>query len=274
VRAFSLGLGLLAAAALVTAIPVRAQHFEGTREFGISLWAPEGEVKVDEWAIAVTVWNAAPEPGRDGQVRISVGGAGTAIDGDGPRRIPVRKKGPLGEDWSLRIRRNGTGRVEVHGEVRFPGATPSSYELHEALLVFEVSESSVRLVESRTVRQISVRDGRKFRYAGPFLVALDDNDDEDPSQVEARPQLMQGPVIYCGGCGLLAPVEIPVVVTVGKGGKVTWVSAIGRLQGKIVSEASRSAIESGLAQFHFRPATSKGRPIADYASLTVTLAPQ
>jgi hypothetical protein len=63
------------------------------------------------------------------------------------------------------------------------------------------------------------------------------------------------------------------VVTVGKGGKVTWVSAIGNLQGKALSETARSAIKKELAQFNFRPAAANGRPIADYARVNVTLAP-
>jgi hypothetical protein len=226
----------------------------------------------NDWAVAATVWTSGGQPG-EGHARISVVGAGTVVDGDGPRRIPASPNSPVNLDWTLKLRGNGIGRVDVRGEVRFPGTSPRSYELHEALLKFDVSETGVRLVESRTVRQISVREGRKFRYAGLFLVAIDDDEEEDPRQVEARPQLVHGPIVYCGECALLAPVEIPVVVTVGKGGKVTWVSAIGNLQGKALSETARSAIKKELAQFNFRPAAANGRPIADYARVNVTLAP-
>lgn len=263
----------LVLSAILGAMPASGQWFEGTRPFGISLWAPPTSQPTDSWIVAVTAWNTGLGPGLEGQATIEVDGAATVVDGAGQRPIPAMRSGPVHVSWKLMLRTREPGRVTVRGSMRVDGAGPDSYDLHEAILSLDVSPSGVRVIDSRTIRQVSVRQGRKFRYAGPALVAIEDDEDTEPIKVESRAEMLHDGTIYCEGCGLTKPVEIPVEFTVGREGKVTWLSRVGDVGGKPAGKAVRSAIERGLAEFEFRPAIADGRPIADFMFISVLVAP-
>lgn len=248
-----------------------AQTWEGTRQFGVSLWAPDSPA--DAWSVTVTAWNAGVASGSQGQVKVAISGAATLVSGDLVKQLPPPGKGPTLSRWTLVLHRNGSGKAEVRGEVRIAGGPSDSYELHEAILVFDVSDAGARVVDNRTVRQVSVRHGRKFRYAGPTLVALDGDQDEDPAQMSSRAQLLRGMVIRCQECALREAVQVPVALTIGKAGKATWISMLDQAAGGRSMTAMRSAVERGLRDFEFRPAVSEGKPIEDFIFLSLTVAP-
>lgn len=260
--------------ATVGAATADGQVFEGTRQFGLSLWAPEVSHPTDTWIVTVTAWNSGLGPDLGGQALIEVDGAATVVDGAGRREIPAMRTKPVLMTWRLVLKKRELGRVTVRGIMRVDGSRSDSYDVHEAVLSFDIASSEIRVVDSRTIRQLSVRHGRKFRYAGPALVAVESDEDAEPLQVESRAEMTRGNIIYCEGCGLTNPVDVPVVLTVGRGGNVTWISRVGDIGGKPAVPAVRSAIEKGLAEFEFRPAISRGRPISDFVFMSVRLAPE
>jgi hypothetical protein len=267
---------VVASVIVLTAFAGRAasQEFEGTRQFGISLWAPAVSPSTDTWVVAVTAWNTGLGPNRAGEVSIDLDGPASIVNGADRRRIPALANEPVLISWKLVLHKREIGNVTLRASMRVYGGATDSYDLHEAVLSFKVSQSEIRVIENRTTRQISVRHGRKFRYAGPALVAVESDEDTEPVQVESRAEIVQGSTILCEECELSDTVEVPVVLTVGRGGNVSWISRVGDIGGKPASSAVRSAIEKGLSRFQFRPAVAQGRPIADFVFTTLTLAPE
>lgn len=82
-----------------------------------------------------------------------------------------------------------------------------------------------------------------------------------PRPASATPRAVEGGAYF-------GVTVVPVLVTVGKHGTVTWIRP-GVLDGPAADARVWEAIRSGLERYRFRPATSPDGPVADWAVLRV-----
>ena len=174
--------------------------------------------------------------------------------------------------WQLVLRRTGDGQATVRAFLRIRGANASSYTYVERLLRLDFNGQRVSPIENRAVVQVIVRDGQAFRYGGAYPVAVDPEDLETPDRIDSPAELIDGGLLQCRACNLSEPVDVRVVVTVGKDGTVRWIRPK-PVSGE-VDEPVWAAVRAGLRQYRFRPALSHGHPVADYAILAVQVAPE
>jgi hypothetical protein len=100
---------------------------------------------------------------------------------------------------------------------------------------------------------------------------LEEDEQRSPRQINSRPELLKGSEIHCRNCGLSGEVMIPVVVTVGKNGSVTWIRP--RPPADPIDPRIWAAVLEGLELYQFQPALSPEGPVADYADLRVRVVP-
>lgn len=186
--------------------------------------------------------------------------------------------------WTVHVRRTGKGPVQVRTLCRFDGQNGKSYDLSEYLTSVEFHPGprgidSVIVRENRIVRQILVRDGKRYRCGGERFVAIDDGERESPRDYQRRAAILSQHDLHCADCKLTGPVEVPVVVTVGRKGTVTWARPDGRMTSSepvphtMIDPHLWTAIERGLGKFRYQTAKADGHAVADYALFKVRVVP-
>jgi len=191
------------------------------------------------------------------------------------------------------VKRMGRGPVRVWSSLLVETKNPKTYDFYERTLEVQFQHlrdklDTVRISDQRVSRWIAVRDGKRFRYAGLYFVAIEDDEKQSPLTFERRAEVVSMEGIPCPECGLKDTLEVPVVVTVGSKGKVTWARVEPYRIGAPVGGRNRlaermspapldpkvwRAIELGLKRFRYRSAIGDGHPVADYATFTVRVVP-
>lgn len=276
-RAFFCGLVILL-------IPVGACGSIGTPPRSVphfSLWvAPWRFVdSTGQWGLTMRVsdsWSSAAKA----TVRLDVGNGAVV---EGTRDTTVQLGGY--SHWGVRLRRTGPGPVTVRSSLRVAGKDSRSYDLYERLLRVEFQPwhhgmDTVVVQENRVLRGIAVRDGRRFRYGGERFVAIEADEAESPRDYVRRAAVVSSNDVRCEGCGLEKPVTVPVIVTVGSKGRVTWIRPnLGRERdpedeaGDSMDSRIWAAVERGVRDFKYQPALADGRAVADYTTLDVRIVP-
>jgi len=244
---------------------------EGAPLFGISMAAPWRTDTSGAWTLVIETWSGRHRGASTGTARVEVGPGADVVSGETSRTVHVSDdwKGPRDRRWLLTLRRTGD-RVRIRGSLHIPGPPGPFY--YESVLELGFDGDTIILRDSRTTVQEGVLDGRRFRFGGEYPVAIGDEETESPQTIEARPVLVEGDEIPCHKCGLTEATELQLVVTVGTNGAVTWVRPGARFEG--VSKGPALAVaEDGVRRYHFRPARSQGRPVADYAVVRVRVVP-
>jgi hypothetical protein len=234
--------------------------------FGMDLSAYERTDSAGHWLLAVWTWS---RPHADpATAKLEVTGA-AVVDGPTARQIAETEHWL----WRVTLKKLESGPVEIRGTLRVPRAEPGSYDYCENILKLDVQGHDVIVRENRKTEEISVRGANWFRYGGEYLVAIDSTDVDFPHQIERRPQIVAAPDVECPACSLSNPVEIPLAVTVGKKGDVTWIRPDPPYGSGPVDGRFWKAAAEGVRRYKFRPALSQGKPIADYAVVQVRIVP-
>jgi TonB family protein len=136
----------------------------------------------------------------------------------------------------------------------------------EGVLTATASRDSVSFEQFRQVRAERMNQGQRFRYGGEHLVAIDASDDLIWSyDMERKPEPVSFPAGQCAGCTARdSTVAVQLVVTVGPDGHVRWVESRGGPKDKILN----AAVEA-VKRWEFRPAAARGKPVADWAVVSV-----
>ena len=104
--------------------------------------------------------------------------------------------------------------------------------------------------------------GRRYRYGGRYMVLLDGNYPK-PLHIDQEPVPLVKPDGICAKCDAPDSLVIPVAITVGSKGSVTWVI---RPEVSIkIDPHVIAAAESAIRKWRFQPATAQGVPVAQWA---------
>lgn len=248
----------------------------GALPAGVALWSDD-KVGLDGWWwIVVSAWSLTYTPEAMAEVDLKVGPEVELLEGDTHRRVHphVNWGGPSDSRWMLKVRKKQDGTVSILGSLSMNGAGPGNSYSYECQMKLRVQGSSVETVENRTVIAVKTQNGRKFRYGSHFPVALEGDDLEaTPVAIDSKPELLSDPVVKGEGDSFSSGVEVKVVASIGKSGKVLWIYPQ-TLGGVPMEEGAWKEITDAVGKFRFRPATSNGRPVTDNLIFAVRLAPR
>lgn len=271
VIAFSLSPGLALASSFITYAPPAG---------GIISW-PSFYSRRGTWVVRFVTGSNSGFNGEKGVFRVRGEGA-ALVKGDSVMSVtPKRDYG-----WDLTWKRTTEGPVRIQSSLRVYGDDPDSYDLylHQVVATFRHLHDDVDTVliqEFGTVQAIAVRDGKRFRCDGEFLVALGEGESEELPRYRRRAKVKSQREVHCSDCHLAEATEVFVVATVGTKGRVTWARPYG--EGLVHSYAPNvyptcdpvvwAAVERGLQKFRYQSALSFDRPVSDCVVLTVRVVP-
>lgn len=244
---------------------------------GVSAW-PDRYSTRGNWTVSVEAGSDVDLKGERSTLRIHCEGA-TLASGDSVIEVTPGKS-----NWHLVWKRSGEGPVRIRCILRVQSEDPESYDLYEFLLVVRFHHlredvDTVLVQDYGPVRAIAARDGQQYRYGGMYFVAIGNDEVEAPRNYERRADVVTQGEIRCTDCGLAEPLVVPVVITVGSKGKVTWArpAAEDRILGRVPQTSVDSrvwrAVERGLRSYKYRSAMAAGRPVADSIALKVRVVP-
>lgn len=257
---------LIAMAAIEAAAGAHAtpRATEATAGFCVMLQPSDRTDAAGYWTLGVTALSFRHGESVPATLRIEIGPGARIIEGEAVRRV-FPAKGP---HFRLKLLRTQGGPLRIRGSLRVPDDNPSTYDYSETELQLRFVDDSVAVRSNRLIQEVTVRDGRRFRYGGEYLVAIEDDEVEAPRQFLSRAAVVRSEDIVCRGCGEPDTVIVPMVVTVGRGGNVTWVRP-GRVDGKPVDAKMWAAITEGVRHWGFSAARSPDGPVADWVELRV-----
>jgi hypothetical protein len=255
--------------------------FESEGRFGASTWPNAYADTTGLWTLGVEAGSGRQATETNATVWFKVSGSG-AIQGNSTYQIVIG--GMTHAHWGVIIRRTGKGPIQVRTFARIEGRNPSSYDLSQYLLDVEFRPwaygiDTVITRENRFVQRIQVRDGKRYRCGGERFVAIDDEEQESPRDYQRRAAVLSQRDLHCADCKLTGPVEVPVVVTVGRKGAITWARPDAWMQSSepvpqtTVNPHLWATIERGLKKFRYQTAVADGHPVADYALFKVRVVP-
>ena len=236
---------------------------EGAAPLGMDLSVSNVTDANGLWTLSVRTWSK-PGLGQKGLVRIKVGSGAVVTEGATEATVSA-----VSGFWGITLRAIGDQPVRISGTLVIPGQKPNSYYESNDIVVVRVEGQRVVVQEKRTTMTIGVRDGRRMRYGGELLVALDPDESAETPEILSRPRLTTSTDIPCAGCGLTVAKEFTVIVTVGRNGLATWIRP---------TEVSPDgqvgmAIISGLKDFRFLPAVAQTGAVSDAAVIQVRVVP-
>ena len=260
--------------------------YEGQYHGGVSSWPfPYSDGKLCSFRMEAGYMGDL-DPARE-TARVSLSG-GSLVKGDS-----VVTGANVNAHWDIVVRRVGSDPVRVWSSLLVETKDPGTYDFFERMLEVRFQHlrdnlDTVLIVDQRPGRRIFARDGKRYRVGGLYLVAIEDDEREPPINYEKRAEVLSKSDIRCPNCGLKESLEVPVVVTVGSKGNVTWARVEPYRIGAPVGTRPRgaesgprypldpkvwNAIERGLKRFRYRSAIGDGHPVADYATFTVRVVP-
>ena len=269
---------------LLWPLPARADQawlYESEARFVVSTWPSPYADTTGHWTLVVNAENGRLRSETNTTVWFQVTGNG-AMDPDSTYHLSMDRT--THAHWTVAVRRTGKGPIQIRSLCRFDGPNSKSYDLCEYLTDVEFRPGprgvdSVVVRENRIVRQILVRDGKRYRCGGQRFVAIDADEQESPREYRRRATALSQSDLHCADCKLTTPVEVPVVVTVGRKGTVTWARPDAPMRSSepvpqtTIDPHLWMAIERGLGKFRYQAAEADGHPVADYAVFKVRVVP-
>lgn len=252
-------------------------YSEAESRFGVQSMTGSFVDSSDQWTVFVRAWSQRHTDSTKGFIRVGIGPGAVLVEGDTTANIYPR----LNPRWPVKLKRTAKGPVTIRSSLQVEGKTPGSYDLCESLLevdfrLWHQGMDTVLVRDQRVIRTIAVRDGMRFRYDGMRFVAIEDDEKESPRGYQERATLVSSTEIRCAECGLYQPLEIPVVVTVGSKGRVTWAKPDhghdydpDPVPKTSLDSRVWAAVDRGLRRFKYRAAVADGRAVADYIACVV-----
>jgi len=180
--------------------------------------------------------------------------------------------GPPDCEYQVVLRVSGQGDLPIRTQFKFLTADPGVWDEQDGMLAMLVSGDTITLGQYRPLRTERINHGKRFRYGGEHMVAIDGPDDPGEGAIESKPEAIAQAKGSCVGCGRGRAVEVVrMAVTVGPDGQVRWVepsSPGASAMDPRVWDAATTAVK----QWRFRPSmTVRGRPTADWAVVDVVV---
>ena len=213
------------------------------------------------FVVAVRNWSMV-EDSSVATVNIAVKGA-IVLAGATQARVPAASG-----FWRVTLKARPGRIMRVTGSLRVPGKAKNTYFESRAVLELLLREGQIETIARRRTTCVKVEGERRVRYGGMFRVQLDPGESAEAPDIVTQARLTSSNEISCAGCGLQEARDFPVIVTVGKSGRATWVRADQAPEGPI-----RSAVISGVKHFEFTPAATKDGPVSDAIMVPVRVVP-
>jgi len=241
---------------------------EGVARFAVALNASPITDTDGNWQLTVEPLSAQHPENATGTLQLRIGSTATFVEGNPVSRVYPAKPARL----HFKLRHLADGPLRVIASLKVPDDDPHSYDYTETAMDLDFRGDSIFIRDRTITEAIAVRDGRRFRYGGEYLVAIDDDEIEPPRQFVSRASVTQSAEVRCGGCVGPDTVLVPILVTIGKGGNVTWIRPE-PLDGSKVDDNVWKAVAEGVRRWGFRAAMSSRGPVADYMVLRVRVIP-
>jgi hypothetical protein len=249
----------------------------GAAPLGISLWAPpESQLGPSgELEVAVFTWADGMSPGDIATATIEVGEGVEVLGGDIIRQVHPSStwSGAYDRDWRLSLRCPRGGTFVVRASLRFAAPTGDVTQRVDWRTTFRVVSGVVRVEDGHRIVAFGTIDGRRVRYGGRDLVAMDPDELELPDRIESPPAPLDEVRVECRGCTLPEPIDVPLLLTIGKGGMVTWLRRSSKGDAGTLPEGVWAAIEQEVGLHRFRPARAAGKLISDNLEIQVRVVP-
>ncbi len=249
----------------------------GQGGFGLSMVVIGPVYLARPFPIMVDAWSTRHGKNTVAEVHITVPDGIDLIEGDTLRRPHVSHVwmgGPRDSEWELKLRPSRAGHYEIHGWLKIPRDRPDAWDETDCLILMDVRPDTTLFTRGSATFVTRVGGNQRFAYGGDHMVLLDQDGPRPPGPIISKPEPVDPPVMSeCRDCGLTEPIIIKFAVTVGAGGRVTWIEPPRRGE-KPFEPRVRAAAEEALRRWQFRAArTESGRPVADWAEVDVVVKP-
>ena len=251
--------------------PCRAQgelRQAGKTWFGLAIFSAPGDTAVQDTLSLYVSAFAGRAYGPSGTVHVSIPSGLSLISGDTAYTSPVRAGTPA-HRLKLRASRSGAFEIRASAEI---GAAPGELDLCETSLMVVVAGKTLRPGGNIIHRMECVRNGRRYRVAGWYLVPMDEGDVFDDVEFEqggTPVRIKEAPASICGDCQAELPDTLHAWVMVDKAGKVTGADIGGRRDGRQQSAKLIAAVKAMLSKWSFEPARIGNRPVNDWCEVSV-----
>jgi hypothetical protein len=266
-----LSLALALSTALAPALAAAAA--EGEPVFGITAWFVKPPRLLQESPLLVRVWGENAYGTRiesTAQIFVPEGIrvlSGQTFSVESPstakRAKPERK-------WQVLLRPEESGVYRIRGTLRIDAGPDRGVDEAEFAIALEVRGDTVLAGSPRPTRFEHVREGQRYRYADRYLVPIDSSEALLQEEIDRKPEVVRQAAAACSACAGTLPAVVPLVVMVGSDGlpreaRYLDIVEIGEEIDPTIVEAAKRA----LAGWEFAPASSRGRPVADYLVVRV-----
>jgi len=171
--------------------------------------------------------------------------------------------------WSIVVVPRRTGHFEISGTLAVTLGDKQTVDELDLTLDFQVGRDSASVEPSRVTRAETVRDGKRFRYGGKYLVPIEAPEQVTQAEIEhsgSKAAVRSSNRGRCVNCGFKGVVEAPFVVFVDASGRVTSARLLRTLPPQL-ERVAREALEG----WEFEPTRIQGRPVSDWLLVTVPI---
>ena len=206
-----------------------------------------------------------------GRVRVSVSDGLSVVSGDTAFTVSVERA----TEHRLEIRCLRPGTHHVTGTLVID-SSDGFQDYFELDLPISVTGDTLSPGRPDILRAESMIGGRRLRYAGGWLVPMDEGDRFDNREFVrrgTRARAVGAEEDSCKNCPRAGGVDtVAFVVVVDKGGRVMQASALGLVGRPRPSAATVDAANKVLAGWRFEPARLGGEPVNDWTYVRVPVA--
>jgi len=240
---------------------------EGWEHFGIDLLPSEHRAADDSWNVMVCTWSDSDSlHGTTAIVRLIPDSNTEGTTGDLTKTVPLGPTGAGNKNWPVRLVTKGDGPRRIAATIRIGHPGGPAIDEQEVVLDVVLRGGLVQVERKESVRATRLEHGQRFRYGGKYLVAIDSSEKERP-RIDTRPLLKRGYVATCPRC-VSDSQKVDLVVTVGRTGRITWIRPRTPWEPQIDPEVLAAATQAA-KKWRFTPARASGKPVADWASITM-----
>lgn len=246
---------------------------DGEPAFGITAWFVKPPRPFRESPLLVRVWGENTYGNQvQSTAHISVPEGIQVVSGPtlsvasssvGRRAKPERK-------WQILLRPLSPGVYEIRGTLRIDAGPDHGVDETDFVIPLEVRGDTVLARSPRPTRFEHVREGQRYRYAGRYLVPIDSSEAVLQDEIDQKPQVVRQEAAACSTCAGTLPAVVPLVVMVGSDGLLREARYLDIIEvGEEIDPTIVQAAKEALVKWAFAPATSRGRPVADYLVVRV-----
>jgi hypothetical protein len=152
---------------------------EGWEQFGVDLLPSEHRAADDSWSVMVWAWSDSDSlHGTSAFVRLVTGPNTQCSSEDLTKNVPLGPAGAGNVNWPVRLVTKGDGPQRIGATIRIGHPGSPALDEQEVVLDVTIRGGSIQVQGKECVRAIRVEHGRRFRYGGKYLVAIDPSERE------------------------------------------------------------------------------------------------